>query len=199
VSDPGRDRERRDRFEAIYESNYHRVLGYALRRTSRDEAADVVAETFLVAWRRLEDVPDGGEALLWLYGTARRVLANQERSHRRRERLSERARADLVREPEPATLGQGVNLAVVAFAKLRAEERELLALVAWEGLDAGEIAEVYGCSRNAARIRLHRARHRFARELARLGVSPKDNAAPGLVTPEPAGAGAPVKGRSRCD
>jgi RNA polymerase sigma factor (sigma-70 family) len=198
VSNPGRDGERRDRFEAIYESNYHRVLGYALRRTGRDEAADVVAETFLVVWRRLEDVPDGGEALLWLYGTARRVLANQERAYRRRERLSERARAELVREPEPATLGQGVNLAVVAFAKLRAEERELLALVAWEGLDAGEIAEVYGCSRNAARIRLYRARRRFARELARLGVSPKDNA-PGLVIPEPAGAGALVKGRSRCE
>ena len=76
-----------------------------------------------------------------------------------------------------------MNLAAVAFAKLRVDERELLALVAWEELDVGEIAQVYTCSRNAARIRLHRARRRFARELARLGVSPKQNTAAGHVTP----------------
>jgi len=183
LSDLGPEGARRDRFEAIYESNYHRILGYALRRTSRDEAADVVAETFLVTWRRLEDVPDGEAARLWLYGTARRVLANQERAQRRRGRLAGRVRAALVPEVEPAPGGPEVNLAAVAFAKLRVDERELLALVAWEELDAGEIAQVYTCSRNAARIRLHRARRRFARELARLGVSPKQNTAAGHVTP----------------
>jgi RNA polymerase sigma factor (sigma-70 family) len=166
---------RRDRFQAVYEANYHRVLGYALRRLDRDDAGDVVAETFLVAWRRLDDVPNGDAARLWLYGTARRVLANQQRARRRRERLSERIRADLVPEGQPAPADPDVDAASAAFARLRADERELLALVAWEGLDAGEIAQVYGCSRNAARIRVHRARRRFARELARFGGSLKQN------------------------
>jgi hypothetical protein len=84
---------RGDRFQALYEANYHRVLGYALRRADRDDAADVVAETFLVAWRRLDDVPSGEVARLWLYGTARRVLANQQRGKRRRERLTQRLQA----------------------------------------------------------------------------------------------------------
>lgn len=183
MSNLGPEGARSERFEGIYESNYDRILGYALRRANRDEAADVVAETFLTAWRRLEDVPDGPGALLWLYGTARRVLANQERGNRRRERLSERVRAELIPEIEPASAAQGANVAAAAFAKLGAGERELLALVAWEELDAGELAQLYGCSRNAVRIRLHRARRSFARELARLGVSAKQNAAAGHVTP----------------
>jgi RNA polymerase sigma-70 factor (ECF subfamily) len=183
LSDLGPEGARRDRFEAIYESNYHRILGYALRRTSRDEAVDVVAETFLVAWRRLENVPDGSAARLWLYGTARRVLANQERAQRRRERLSGRVRAELIPEVESGPAEPELNLTAIAFTKLSADERELLALVAWEELDAGQIARVYTCSRNAARIRIHRARRRFARELARLGVPLKQNAAAGHVTP----------------
>lgn len=174
--------ERRDRFRSLYEANYHRILGYALRRTNQNDATDVVAETFLVAWRRLEDVPQGETARLWLYGTARRVIANQERARRRRERLSERVRADLVPEFEPAREGPDVNVAAAAFARLRADERDLLALVGWEELDAGEIARIYGCSRNAARIRLHRARRRFARELARSGMSAKQNPGAGHVS-----------------
>jgi RNA polymerase sigma-70 factor, ECF subfamily len=173
---------RSDRFHAIYEANYQRVLGYALRRTHRDDAADVVAETFLVAWRRLDEVPVGDAARLWLYGTARRALANQQRSRRRRERLSERVRGEFVHETDQALADPGTSIAAVAFARLRADERELLGLVAWEGLDAGEIAQVCGCSRNAARIRLHRARRRFARELARLGGSVKHNPVAGHVS-----------------
>jgi RNA polymerase sigma factor (sigma-70 family) len=171
LSDQSAESARRDHFEKLFAENYHRILGYALRRTSRDDAADIVAETFLVAWRRVDEVPDRGTALLWLYGTARRVLANQERAARRRERLAERARADASRKVEPGLLEGAENLAALAFARLPAAERELLALVAWEGLDAGEIAQIYACSRNAARIRLHRARRRFARELARVSGS----------------------------
>lgn len=162
------DRARRERFTAIYESNYHRLLGYAIRRTSEDTAADVVAEVFLAAWRRLEHVPDGDAARLWLYGAARRVLANQERSLRRRARLS----AKVAREPAAEVEGHPQpGAAADAFARLGGGDRELLALVAWEGLDAGEIAQVYGCSRNAARIRLYRARRRFVRELVQAGRS----------------------------
>src|SRR5437868_9430986 len=80
---PERDDERRDRFNVLYEANYERILGYALRRTQHADALDVVSETFIIAWRRLARVPDGDEARLWLYGTARRVLANHQRSRRR--------------------------------------------------------------------------------------------------------------------
>lgn len=160
---------RRALFRAVYETHYHRVLGYALRRTpSREDAEDAVAETFLIAWRRLEDMPDGRGARPWLYGVARKALANQRRGERRRGRLAGRLHAEptpTARHPvDPPAAPASV---FSAFARLRGEDRELLALAAWEKLDPGEIATVLGCSRNAARIRLHRARRRFAHELER--------------------------------
>jgi len=173
---------RRDRFQALYEANYHRVLGYALRRTSRDDAADVVAETFLVAWRRLEEVPNGDAARLWLYATARRVLMNQQRGARRRDRLALRIATDLPEGTRTEVVDPDIGRAGAAFAALQPADRELLGLVAWEGLDAGAIARVLGCSRNAARIRIHRARRRFARELVRIEESAKQNAVGGHVS-----------------
>ena len=165
----------------MYEEHYHRVLGYALRRTDRDDAADIVAETFLVAWRRFDAVPEGEGALLWLYGTARRVLANHKRSSRRRARLTERIRAERVHGVPSSVDDARLGAAATAFARLRADDRELLALVAWEALDAGQVGQVLGCSRNAARIRLHRARRRFARELERVEGPAKRNSVGGHV------------------
>jgi RNA polymerase sigma-70 factor (ECF subfamily) len=159
---PPRDDERRARFRALYEENYERILGYALRRASHADAPDIVAETFTVAWRRLARVPDGDEARLWLYGTARRVLANHERAARRRARLHRR----LADEPSAVTADPSQGTAAAAFARLRLDDRELLAFVAWEGLDARELARVIGCSTNAARIRLHRARKRSPKSSA---------------------------------
>jgi RNA polymerase sigma factor (sigma-70 family) len=173
---------RRERFQALYEENYHRVLGYAQRRVARDDASDVVAETFLVAWRRLDQVPEGDAARLWLYGAARRVLWNQQRAVRRRDRLSRRLRAEGVTRPDEDPSGSSLTPVAVAFGSLRRGDRELLSLVAWEGLDPGEIAEVLGCSRNAARIRLHRARRRFACELTRVGASLKRSSIAGHVS-----------------
>jgi RNA polymerase sigma factor (sigma-70 family) len=156
-----------ERFERIYAVNCGPLLGYALRRTrSSDDAADVVADTFLTAWRRLDDVPAGEQARLWLYGVARNVLANYRRGERRRCELSDRLRQDLAagyRDPEyTGDLARLRN----ALASLTGPDRELLSLVAWEGLDHGELAAVFGCSRNAVRIRLHRARSRLAAALA---------------------------------
>lgn len=172
---PPPDPDRRERFTALFEATYDRVLGYALRRADGEaDAHDVVAETYLVAWRRLEDVPDGDRARLWLYGTARRVLANQHRARRRREQLTARVAADpavggLVgaRSPDPAERAvDGDRRVAAAFARVPEAHREVLVLVGWEGLDAGEVAEVLGCTRTTARVRLHRARRRFAAELA---------------------------------
>src|SRR2546423_2643253 len=123
---------RRDRFSALYEENYHRILGYTLRRTDPNEAADVVAETFTTAWRRLDAVPEGDDARLWLYGTARRVLANHHRARRRRERLAGR-----LQEQPPASLEferDEVGALSGAFARLREDERELLTPAGWEEL-----------------------------------------------------------------
>lgn len=88
--------ERQARFEALYAANHAPILGYALRRTtSPDDAADVLAETFLAAWRRLDELPSGDDATLWLYGVARRVLASYYRGERRRSALADRLRAEL--------------------------------------------------------------------------------------------------------
>src|SRR3954470_1572213 len=155
---------RRERFQALYEANYPAILGYALRRAPRDEAADVVAETFLTAWRRFADVPEGDHARLWLYGTARLVLANRARSERRRSRLT--ALLAGARDASPTeALPADTDAVAAAFDRLRPEERELLALVAWEGLSTVEIATILGCTPNAVRIRLHRARRKLARRL----------------------------------
>ena len=154
------------RFERLYARHGRAVLAYALRRTTTDDAADAVAETFLVAWRRLDDVPVD-DARLWLYGAARRVLANQQRSERRRQRLGERLRQEL-----PAVLGSMAPLEPqtsgvrAALAQLGAEDREVLRLSAWEELTPAEIATVLGVSPVAVRSRLHRARRRLRHALA---------------------------------
>jgi RNA polymerase sigma-70 factor (ECF subfamily) len=156
------DEARRERFRQLFEAQYEAILGYALRRVPPDDAADIVAETFLVAWRRLSAVPTDDRARLWLYGTARRVVANRNRSQRRRERLRAHLRLE-ARTNEPAA--EEPDHVAAAFQRLAPEERELLALAAWEGLSAAEIGTLMGCSTNAARIRLHRARRKLARRL----------------------------------
>ena len=158
---------RRRRFDALYAEHRACVLGYVLRRTdSTDDAADVIAETFLVAWRRLDDAPTGTSVRLWLYGVARRVLANHRRGERRRNQLAERLRSDLAARGAPeGPSGELADLAA-AFGSLADGDREVLALEAWEGLSAEEVAAVLDCSRNAARIRLHRARRRLRAAIA---------------------------------
>ncbi|HUA27709.1 MAG TPA: RNA polymerase sigma factor [Streptosporangiaceae bacterium] len=165
--------ERRCRFEEVYAANCGPILGYVLRRTDNpDDAADVIAETFLTAWRRLDAVPPGDQARLWLYGVARRVLANHHRGERRRIAANDRLRAQLAaRYQPPEYTGELAGIAA-AFRSLPEPDRELLALVGWEGLDHGQVAAVLGCSRNAVRIRLHRARRRLAEALDRCQAMP---------------------------
>ncbi|MFF0867132.1 RNA polymerase sigma factor [Nonomuraea sp. NPDC003560] len=156
----------RDRFDALYRSCYQAVHRYALRRTdSVDDAADVIAETFLAAWRRLDDIPDGDAALLWLYGAARRVLANHRRGESRRSALAARLRGELAVRRESASADPRAEAIRAAFAALNPADREVLALASWEGLTGPQIAMVLGCSSTAARLRLHKARKRLARLL----------------------------------
>lgn len=152
------------RFEALYAEHYGRVLGYVLRRAPAGVAADVVADVFLVAWRRLEEVPD--QPLPWLLGVARKTLANERRAGRRLaalvdllEETGSNARED---RPPPNDLLQPF---AEAFDRLSDTDRELLRLVAWDGLTAREAASALGISHAACRVRLHRARRRLGREL----------------------------------
>jgi len=152
----------------MYAANSASVLGYLLRRSANsDDAADAMAETFMVAWRRIDAVPAGDEARPWLYGVARRVLANHRRGERRRSSLADRLRTELAGASCSASAGLELPEVMAAFRRLGERDREVLMLEGWEGLGPAEIAAVLGCSRNAARIRLHRARRRLADGLAR--------------------------------
>jgi RNA polymerase sigma factor (sigma-70 family) len=174
-----------ERFSELYRTQYDAVLRYAWRRTDPETARDVVAETFLVAWRRLDAIPpDAGQERPWLYGVARRVLANAERSRRRAERvagkLGQQRRDDYAPDAaavvaERATLEQ-------ALASLTASDQEALRLVGWEELDLAEAALAMGCSRSAMAVRLHRARRRLERALA-AGHAPEETPAIRPVTP----------------
>lgn len=163
-----------DRFEELYRRHTEAIRAYVRRRTPAEAVDDVVSETFLVCWRRLDRVP--ADALPWLYAVARNTLAN----HRRR--AARDAAAPREREatfdielPTDPVLAR-------AFASLAPDDRELLALVAWEGLSTAAAARALGCSTIACRVRLHRARQRLAARLAELEPS-----AP-AVRPTPKGA-----------
>jgi RNA polymerase sigma-70 factor (ECF subfamily) len=148
--------------EALWHDWHRHVLAYALRRADPATAEDVVAETFTIAWRRFEDLPDS--PLPWLLGVARRVLSNMRRGERRRLALLERLR----REPPPVDAGaaDAEGRALAALATLAESDREALLLHAWDGLDHAGAGTVMGCSASTYAVRLHRARERFTRALA---------------------------------
>ncbi|WP_307844183.1 RNA polymerase sigma factor [Sanguibacter suaedae] len=152
-----------ERFTALFERTYHPLLAYALRRVSAPaDAADVVAETFLVAWRRLDEMPTGDDARPWLFGVARRVLANLYRGDLRRTALADRLRETLpdVVPPRPDT-----SPVEMAMSRLRADDQEILRLVAWDELARDEIAVVLDVPRATVRVRLHRARRRLLEQM----------------------------------
>lgn len=166
---PSDDREQA--FRRLYAAHFDAILGFSLRRVDRPEdAADVAADTFLVAWRRFAHVPPGSEARLWLYGVARRVLANHRRGDGRRRALAARLRRDLAAYV-PDTSDHVVQQAdvIAAMQLLSGRDQEVLELHLWEGLESREIAEVLGLSTAVVRPRLSRARARL-REL--LGNDP---------------------------
>jgi RNA polymerase sigma-70 factor (ECF subfamily) len=155
----------RSHFETIFLSHHDPVLRYLVRRSGlREDAADLLAETFLIAWRRVDELPPADQTLPWLYGVARRVLANHRRGESRRLSLADKLRDDLsTAAPAEPTNNPELEQAAAAFRKLSDSDRELLSLVAWEGLDTTELATTLGCSKNAAGVRLHRARRRLER------------------------------------
>jgi RNA polymerase sigma factor (sigma-70 family) len=162
-----------DLFEAAYRASGTAVLGYALRRAaSREDALDIVAETFAIAWRRRADLPaDVAEVRPWLFGIARNCLANAARSSHRAGRLGERLAASLTTAaiPDPATLHEhraDRQRVRRALEQLPDSDRELVTLIAWEGLTPAQAATVLGLPAGTARVRLHRARTRLRAALS---------------------------------
>lgn len=158
---------RRQRFEALAPAVMDGVRRYLARRTDPATAEDALAETMLVCWRRLDDLPD--EPLPWAYGVARYCLANAQRGDRRRARLA--ARVAVIDPPRPVSQPEHPDPRLAeAMARLRVQDAELLRLWAWEDLSQTEIALVLGISVNAASIRLHRARNRLREALGKPGA-----------------------------
>jgi len=160
-------------FTDLYGRHFDAVRDYCRRRVANDVVDDVVAETFLTAWRRLDDVPSGDTARLWLYRVAYRVIGHTWRSTARRRRLDERLRVIV---PPPASAADESVIASAehrrvldAAARLNHTDAEALRLAAWEQLSVGDIAAVLEIDPNAVKQRLHRARRNLAREYRRLG------------------------------
>jgi RNA polymerase sigma-70 factor (ECF subfamily) len=152
-----------ERFAALFRAYQPAVMRYALRRVDVVDADDLVAQTFLTVWRKLDQVPK--DPLPWLYGVTRHTMLDGFRERERQGRLHGRlsAVADLVAPGVDSDAALDVRR---ALAQLKESDQELLRLSAWEDLAPAEIARVVGCSAATAAVRLHRARRRLAAALA---------------------------------
>jgi RNA polymerase sigma factor (sigma-70 family) len=169
------ERERRRRFDDLFASYSSDVVAYCgWRAASSSDAQDAVADVFLTAWRRLDDLPEGDAARVWLYATARRVIANQRRSSRRRAALHERLAQEAPAPRESHAPDREETLVHEALRRLGPRDREVLLLAEWEGLSPAEIATVTGCLTVTARGRLHRARRRFRNAFEEASEAPND-------------------------
>lgn len=163
------------RFDILYREHYRSIHSYCRRRTHPSRVDDAVADVFAIAWRRIDDVPEGKATRPWLYGVAYKVIANQIRSERRRAVFLRRL------EHHPQELSDGTQLQVVkkaeyelvlrALQRLQPIDRELLRLSVWEELPQAHIALALNLTEGAVKQRLHRARKKLAREYERLNPS----------------------------
>lgn len=159
---------RAERFATLYAAHYGAVHAYGSRRVGPDAADEIAAETFLVAWRRFDQLP--AEALPWLYGVARNIVSR----HRMKTGRQLQTLDALQRQPTAAgDNGDDDDLRLwTAWAELRDGDREVLALIAWEELSVAEAARVLGCPAQVFSVRLYRARRRLERLLSADSVHP---------------------------
>jgi RNA polymerase sigma-70 factor (ECF subfamily) len=147
-------------FDALFRAHHRRVWAYAARRVGRDDAYDILSETFLIAFRKLPDRP--GDELPWLLTIARHVCANHMRSLRRTEAVLADLQASWMSASAEPDIDVVEALTVrAAFRSLEPPDQEILMLVSWDGLSRNRAAEVLGCSTAAFAVRLHRARRRL--------------------------------------
>lgn len=166
--------EQAELFRHLYDATRARLFAYALRRTrSPEDAADVTAEVFTIAWQKWSELPRNDPQILWLYAVARRVLANRYRKIGHQDEVVERLRAEAKRSLSDSTSPpvEESMLGAEAFARLKEPDREILMLSGWEGLNPSQLAYTLECSPLAARIRLHRARTRLTTALDAVGLN----------------------------
>lgn len=163
----------RVRFEQLYTETRVAILGYLLRRCGDPaDAADLLAETYLTAWRRIDDIPEDGQARPWLYGVARRTLANYHRHQRVEDRLAETLRAQLLSKVDRTRSQHDSRFSDVisdSLDQLSTADREIIELAAYDQLTPAEIAVVIDKSPGAVRVRLHRIRRALRLDLLRAG------------------------------
>ncbi|HLU73997.1 MAG TPA: sigma-70 family RNA polymerase sigma factor [Nonomuraea sp.] len=152
-----------ERFTLLYDRYYRNVLGYVLLRAEQAVAEDVCSETFLVAWRRLDELPE--QVLPWLLGVARNKLAKHREVRARRQSLAERISV-LTGEREHVAWDVAEHVvdreqAISALRALPEKDVEAMILVTWYGLTPDQAATVMGCSARTFNVRLHRARKRL--------------------------------------
>lgn len=151
------------RFEALFREYHPAVRAYARRRVPQQAVDDIVSETFLVVWRRLDEVPE--PPLPWLLTVARNVAGTEWRGAARRHRLWLKAQTGHAEDYDPDEPDLGDEPALVALARLKERDREALTLVAWDGLTPAQAAAVLGEPADRFRQRLHRAGRRLRLQL----------------------------------
>lgn len=157
------------RFQALFAAHQAQIQAYCLRRLPTEDAHEATAETFVTAWRRIHDVPEGDGAAPWLYGVARNVVRNMQRGGRRRLRLAARVGSFgrvAAEGPEPQVIRNAEHVEVeAALRRLRPDDAEILRLKAWDNLTHEAVGQVLGISTRAAEGRYARALKRLAKEL----------------------------------
>jgi RNA polymerase sigma factor (sigma-70 family) len=161
------------RIERCFREHSPAIARYFLRRcATAGDAEEAVTDVFAIAWRRIDRLPPEPETRLWLFGVARNVLADQRRAARRRARLGDRLSATAppatAAAPDPTAATVEALAVRDAWRSLPEGDRELLALVAWDGLEVGEIARVLRLPAPVVSARLYRARRRLAHRLSHL-------------------------------
>ncbi len=161
------------RFDEVYNASFSQIYAYCRRRTrSREDTEDAVADTYLVAWRRLDELEAADYPVAWLYGVARRVLANQRKSLERHELVEERAATFLSPTASDDPAQRAVHRSQLgdvleAMMALSPIDQELLVLVAFEQLSHAEIAVVLEIPIDTIKSRLYRARRRLQERVVR--------------------------------
>ena len=174
------------RFQELYDGNFEAIRNFCIRRLPVEEVNDAVAEVFTIAWRRLPDIPTGDEQRMWLYGVARNVVRNTDRSIRRQTRLFGRLGGLAPsHDPGPETVvvrrSEDDNV-VAALRSLPETDQEVLRLSAWEELTNVEIANLLDLDPHAVTMRISRARNRLAKRLHMATVPVQSSVEPYPVT-----------------
>ena len=168
------EQTRRERFEELFRAHYPAVRRYVQRRARPEAVDDIVSDTFLVAWRRLDRVPE--EPLPWLLTVARNTLGTERRGAARRARLRLKAQSAFTESYDLTAIDEHDGPVVLALSRLSPRDREALMLVAWDELRPAEAAKVLGIPAGRFRVHLHRAGRRLRAQLEDLDVPTRGRA-----------------------